>query len=185
MGFNRQSKHSSYFSSNNLIYQAYITPLKSCTINWILRWFEKSPMSCWCYIYCVAYSGLDKIIEKEKRHMLIFLGGIGGKNKALNNKNVIRFSFALYIFLIQIQNWTMYNVALIHKRLHSWIVFHLYIPYLSVWIWLFIKSSHKITKTRYRAVRTHVHLLVLHCTTTWRQPGLIWGCLDFIVIRTN
>ena len=116
----RHSTHSSYFSSNNLIYQAYITPLKSCTINWILRRFEKSPMSCCCYIYCVAYSGLDTIIEKEKRHMLIFLGGIGGKNKALNNKNVSRFSFDLYIFLIQILNWTMYNVALIHKRLHSW-----------------------------------------------------------------
>ena len=30
----------------------------------------------------------------------------------------------------------------------------------------------KITAMRYKAVRTHVHLFVLHYSTTWCQPGL-------------
>ena len=33
-------------------------------------------------------------------------------------------------------------------------------------------SFKTITGMRYKAVCTHVHLFVLHCITTWRQPGL-------------
>ena len=41
------------------------------------------------------------------------------------------------------------------------------------------------SKCHFRQCIHIVQLFVLHCTATWRQPGLSLGCVDFFIFRTN